>query len=95
MTTIHRFSEPTLLGYEPDTATVIQLSDTHWVATWTFVINNGVVEARSLKLEPVDPTNTPGSGITTNLLRSLSPRTASQALLPILSAWVDLKDAAS
>ncbi|MFC0623213.1 hypothetical protein [Kribbella deserti] len=68
-------------------AAVTQSAD-GWQARWVLVEHEGAVVVRSLHLEPEDRT-TPSGGITTNLLRELSPGRAVAAAAARLSGGLD------
>jgi hypothetical protein len=70
-------TETTVETLTSDEAAVDQVAD-GWRARWMLIEQNGTVIARSVHLEPVGRTTPPG-GITTNLLRELSPSAAAVA----------------
>lgn len=65
--------DPDDSGHPNDALVVLEVEAGGWRATWTVAEQLGGYVARSLHLEPIGAT-TPASGITTNLLRELSPR---------------------
>lgn len=58
-----------------DAVLVGQQTADGWIARWVLADQDGVLVPRALLLEPSSPATPPG-GITTNLLRELSPATA-------------------
>lgn len=79
----HRAETPT------DAVSAVEVIGGEWTARWVLARQDGAYTVRSLTLEPNSPTTPPG-GITTNLLRELSPQRAlSTFLRDIPEAFLD------
>jgi len=68
----------TLAERHVDAIAMVQQSDDQWRVRWVVAKRDGAYLVRALHLEP-ETRSTPAGGITTNLLRELSPSSAAEA----------------
>lgn len=72
-----------------DGAIAVEIEGGEWRARWLIAEQAGGYVVRSVTLEPVSATTPPG-GVTTNLLRELSPQNAIAALVQTVPTVLDV-----